>query len=458
MSEKIKLMIVDDDKGFIEIMKKIFLMDENFIVKSYTDPILALENKNISDFDLIMVDLFMPQMNGLTFLEKIKEKYPLKHVIMLTGQGSIDTAVEAMALGAVNYIEKPVSPETLIQKIHAMLDYREEEGTLKEHLEDKEDESIMVGISQSIENIRKNARIVSGSNSAVLITGESGTGKEIAAELIYSNSNRNRGPFIKINCAALPETLFESELFGYEKGAFTGAEKSKKGKIELANGGTLFLDEIGELSLNMQTKLLRVLQQREIERLGGERPIPIDVRWICATNRDLMKAIANGEFREDLYYRINVIELHIAPLRERPEDVEPLVRHYFKEYGEATHKDIPMPSPKIMEVLKKYEWPGNVRELKNTVERLFVFGKNKKPIEMSNLQKHLWVDGNRSEGNSEDPDLRAARNEFERNYLIDMLESNNWNITHTAEIIGLSRRSLQKKIKAMNIIKPEELE
>lgn len=397
----------------------------------------------------------MPQMNGLEFLAEIKQMYPLKPVMILTGQGSIDTAVEAMQLGAATYVEKPLNPNDLIQKIYKVMHYEEEENetTFKEHLIEKADEMILAGSSPAIEGIRKNARIVSTSDSAVLVTGESGTGKELVAELIYKNSNRNGMPFIKINCAALPETLFESELFGYSKGAFTGADKDKKGKIEQADKGTLFLDEIGELSLTMQTKLLRVLQQKEVERLGGNGPVKVDIRLICATNKDLKEAISEGSFRSDLYYRINVISLKIPPLRERKEDIDQLLVYYFKEYGKKMKKDIPIPTGEVLDIFRNYDWPGNVRELKNTIERIFVFGKDKQPVTKNDLEEHFTsyhCDYFRPEAK----DMRTVRNDFEKAYLEDMLQTHDWNITHTAEQIGMSRRNLQKKIKTLNIKKP----
>lgn len=455
MTETIKVMIVDDDSSLIKILRKIFLLNGNFKVKCFTDPIAALNDKNLSHYDLLLVDLIMPKMDGLEFLAEVKKIYPLKPVMVLTGQGSIDTAVEAIRLGAVTYIEKPINPNDLIKKIYEMLNYKEEDNeiTLKEHLMEKTDEMILVGKSPSIEVIRKNARIVSKSDSAVLITGESGTGKELVAELIYKNSNRSDKPFIKINCAALPETLFESELFGYHKGAFTGADKDKKGKIEEADKGTLFLDEIGELSLTMQTKLLRVLQQKEVERLGGNGPVKVDIRLICATNKDLKAAISEGTFRSDLYYRINVISLKIPPLRERKEDIEQLLLYYFKEYGKKMRKDIPIPTGSILDIFTSYDWPGNVRELKNTIERIFVFGKDKQPVTESDLKELLLSDNaNYSQGGEKD--IRTVRNDFEKAYLEDMLQTYDWNITHTAEQIGMSRRNLQKKIKALNIKKP----
>lgn len=455
MSEKVKIMIIDDDKGLIAIFKKILSIGEQFEVIGYSNPIKALNEKKIVEQDLVLLDLMMPEMSGLEVLREIKKEFPLKPVIMLTGQGSIETAVEAMTLGATTYVEKPIDPEVLIEHIYNVVNYEKKNKSFKDCIYESKDQEILIGRSKAIGDIRKNARIVSTSDSAVLLTGESGTGKEVIAELIFRNSNRKDKPFVKINCAALPETLFESELFGYSKGAFTGADKDKKGKIEIADGGTLFLDEIGELSLTLQTKLLRVLQQKEIERLGSEKTIKVDIRLICATNRDLEKAVAEGTFRDDLYYRINVISFEVPPLRERREDIDLLVKHFFEEYGQKTGKDIPIPTKNIMNLLTNYDWPGNVRELRNVVERIFVFGQSKKHVEKEDLEKKIRESKVIYEEKESEKGFKTIREDFERSYLITMLENNDWNVTHTAEHIGISRRNLQRKMKNFDIVKPK---
>ncbi|MEG0292140.1 MAG: sigma-54 dependent transcriptional regulator [Anaerovoracaceae bacterium] len=455
MSEKVKIMIIDDDKGLIAIFKKILSIGEQFEVIGYSNPIKALNEKKIVEQDLVLLDLMMPEMSGLEVLREIKKEFPLKPVIMLTGQGSIETAVEAMTLGATTYVEKPIDPEVLIEHIYNVVNYEKKNKSFKDCIYESKDQEILIGRSKAIGDIRKNARIVSTSDSAVLLTGESGTGKEVIAELIFRNSNRKDKPFVKINCAALPETLFESELFGYSKGAFTGADKDKKGKIEIADGGTLFLDEIGELSLTLQTKLLRVLQQKEIERLGSEKTIKVDIRLICATNRDLEKAVAEGTFRDDLYYRINVISFEVPPLRERREDIDLLVKHFFEEYGQKTGKDILIPTKNIMNLLTNYDWPGNVRELRNVVERIFVFGQSKKHVEKEDLEKKIRESKVIYEEKESEKGFKTIREDFERSYLITMLENNDWNVTHTAEHIGISRRNLQRKMKNFDIVKPK---
>jgi len=364
---KKKILLIDDDVNFLTINKKI-LVYAGYEIDICSKPMELFKNYNLSNFDLIISDLVMPDIDGIEVLKFILEKYPYSKVIILTGNGTIDTAVEAIKLGAYTYIEKPILPDKLVQKINDIINVVEKSN--KDFIEG-ELQDIIIGKSKEMVAIRDNIDKISKVDSSVLISGNSGTGKELIANLIHRTSLRNKGPFIKLNCAAIPDTLFESEFFGFEKGSFTGAIKDKKGKMELANNGTLFLDEVNELSTMAQSKILRAIQEREIDRIGGNSPLKVDFRLICATNKNLKDLVKEGKFREDLYYRINIVNINIAPLKNRKADIPVFIDYFSKLYSNAFKKKINPMSTEILNIFLKYDWQGNVSELKNGIERIY---------------------------------------------------------------------------------------
>lgn len=367
---KPRILVVDDEKNMRWVLSKALRSSDYDVLEAASGPqALALAEKN--PFDLVILDYKMPDMDGITVLKRLKESRPHVPVIMLTAHGNIENAVEAVKSGAAEYLTKPFDLEELklaVSKATRVGELEREVDLLREEIRQKVDVEAVVGTSQAMAEIYDVVKKVATSNATVMIYGESGTGKERIARAIHELSPRAHGPYIQVACAALPETLLESELFGYEKGAFTGAVGSKPGRFELADGGTLFLDEIGEISPAIQVKLLRVLQERSFERLGGTRTLTVDVRIIAATNRDLLAAIDCGTFREDLYYRLNVVPITLPPLRDRKEDIPVLVGHFLERFGAGRRKV----SKKALDALLAYSWPGNIRELENTIERAVI--------------------------------------------------------------------------------------
>ena len=447
------ILLIEDDKNFLEITKKI-LVYEGYDVVGICDPAMVMEMKDFDTYGLIITDLVMPQVDGIEVLKHIKTISADQTVIILTGNATIETAVEAMRLGAYTYIEKPVSPDELARKIRGVLSIggcpsKADHNTPASHT--------FIGNSHQILYVKKSIPIIAKVDSPIVITGESGTGKEMIANQIHLESPYRKGAFVAVNCAAIPENLIESELFGFEKGSFTGAYKEKKGKFELAAGGTLFLDEISELSPFAQSKLLRALQEKKIDRIGGESPIKVDFRLVCATNKDLRKLVGEGSFREDLYYRINVIRIELPPLRERQSDLPLLIDYFSNYFSQKFNKPDLTFNDNILDILTNYKWPGNIRELKNVMERLYIFANNGSPIALNDLPKEL-LDGKNDESgsplfadNESYGNYKDTKYVFEKRYLLRMLEKNQWNITNTAKEIGLSRRNLHEKIKQFNL-------
>ncbi|MCW7999907.1 hypothetical protein CFK35_18760, partial [Clostridium sp. cpc1] len=367
-----KILLVDDEISFLNIYKKI-LKKNGYEVVTANNGLEALDIFKKQSFNLIISDMVMPKMDGLQLLKEVNKQGTVP-MIILTGKGSIELAVKAIKEGAYTFLSKPVNIDEFLIEIEKCLNHqnlRDENQYLKEQILEGQNE--FLGETESIKDIKERINIVAKTDSTVLIRGESGTGKELVAELIHKNSLRKGKPFIKVNCAALSENVLESELFGHEKGAFTGALYERKGRFELANKGTIFLDEIGDISLDMQTKLLRVIQEKEFERVGSSKTIKTDFRLIAATNRNLEKEIEKGNFREDLYYRINVIPICVPPLRERKGDITLLFNYFIGKFSKEMRKDISNISQKAKELLISYNWPGNVRELRNICERLVVF-------------------------------------------------------------------------------------
>ncbi len=416
---------------------------------------LSLFRKNTAD--ILITDLKLPDMDGLHLLKEVKRMNPETQVIMITAYGSIDSAVTAMKEGASDYLTKPFSMDELLLILKRLLRIKQlevENIRLKEKVEERFGLEGLIGKSPQMQKIYDLIETVSQTDTTVLIQGESGTGKEMVANAIHIKSLRKNGPFIKVNCSALPETLLESELFGHEKGAFTGAMRQRKGRFELAHEGTLFLDEIGEVSPVVQVKLLRVLQERQFERVGGSETISVDVRLICATQKDLKEEIKKGTFREDLYYRLNVVPIFIPPLRERREDILLLAEHFMNKYSKKMGKEIYGISEEAKNLLLKYPFPGNIRELENMIERAIALMKGKH-IQPEDLPEELW--GQRVLIQElckkiQDPKpLSQAVNLFEKEYIQKVLERTKGKKGQAAEILGISRKTLWEKIKDLEI-------
>jgi len=449
------ILVVDDEKDIRTALTGI-LEDEGYQVITAASGLEALELTREDLPDLVMLDIWMPGMDGLETLEKLKAFFPLITVIMISGHGTIETAVRATKLGAFDFIEKPLSlDKVLISVANAlrMKDLSVENDELKRSVGNEHE---LIGNTDIIISLREQIMRVAPTNASVLIGGANGTGKELIARSIHYYSQRHNNPFVAINCAAIPEELIESELFGHEKGAFTGALSQKKGKFDIADGGTLFLDEIGDMSLKTQAKILRILQERCFERVGGTRLVTVDVRIIAATNKDLDEEIREGRFREDLYYRLNVVPFRAPLLRERPADIPLLVQHFVNLFYRKEGREPKTFTPEALELLKNNHWPGNVRELKNIIERILIMtpGRSVTCDDVPDLAGGYSVPDRPCpslDGALGHATLRGAREEFEREFLIQKLEENDWNISRTAEIIELERSNLHRKIKSYGI-------
>jgi len=428
------------------------LRDEGYEVSAVSDAreTFAFLEKTVPA--VILLDIWLPGASGMEVLKRVKQDHPEVTVIVISGHGTIDLAVQSMKLGAYGFIEKPLSLENILQQIQHALESRRQSlqiRALKQRVRGKYE---LIGKSEAIEKIRDQARQAAPSNARVLIMGENGTGKELVAGMIHEMSLRKDGPFIEVNCAAIPEELIESELFGHEKGAFTGATRQRIGKFELAHGGTLFLDEVGDMSLKTQAKVLRSLEEQRFERVGGGRQISVDVRVISASNKNLLGLIEKGEFREDLFYRLNVIPIVVPPLKERLEDI-PLLADYFakqfcKEYGMKTKQF----SREAIELLQSYSWPGNVRELRNIVERTIIMTTNREisaqqiPDLMQKSTGHIAI--------AREVPLKRARQQFEKEYIVYHLQQNDWGVSATARQLGIDKSSLYKKMRDYGIAVP----
>ncbi len=450
-----KVLIVDDELGTRESLKMILKKDyEVFLAKDAEEAFAKIKEHSP---DLVLLDILLPDLDGLKVLERIKQSDPEIVVIMITATKTVKTAVEAMKLGAHDYITKPFDLDELrliVSRSISTKALKEENKRLWEEIDKSYSFGNIIGKSKGMREIYKMIRQIANSKSTVLIMGESGTGKELISRAIHYNSHRKNYPFITINCAAIPETLIESELFGHEKGAFTDAIRTKKGLFEEADGGTLFLDEIGELSLTTQAKILRFLEEKEFNRVGGSKMIKVDVRLITATNKDLPQLVKKGGFREDLYYRINVVPIILPPLRERKEDIPLLVDHFIKKFNEENNKNVKGVRPESLELMMNYEWPGNVRELENLMERVIALTTNEY-IEPKELPFSL-VNPSKTNGLKESilsgqiPFLKAEE-EFEREVILDALKRSNNVQSHAAAILGISRRILKYKMDKLGI-------
>jgi two-component system nitrogen regulation response regulator NtrX len=447
-----RILIIDDEDAIRSTLKMIFEY-EGYEVLLAANAQAGLKIAESEDPDLIFLDIKMPQMDGMDVLRALKEKELPAPVVMLSGHGNVKTAVEATKLGAYDFIEKPPESELLLLVARNALSQKKLTTELRRLKLVFDERHRMVGESAALKRVWEQIQRAAPTSATVLITGESGVGKEMVARAIHKNSLRKDEPFVQVNCAAIPEELIESELFGHEKGSFTGATEKQIGKFELAHKGTIFLDEIGDMSLKTQAKVLRVLQGGEVERIGSQKTLEVDVRVIAATNKNLEEAIEAGDFREDLFFRLSVIPIRVPPLRERPEDIPPLVEH-FVEYFSREHNFKKKPvAPDAMEAMKRHPWRGNVRELRNAIERLLIM------VEDPELRpEHLAEVLRRSSGgeSSQAPAVAAGslkdfKESAERAYLVQKLRDNRWNISATANAIGTPRSNLYKKLEQYGI-------
>ncbi|MBW1840500.1 MAG: sigma-54-dependent Fis family transcriptional regulator [Deltaproteobacteria bacterium] len=451
------VLIVDDEKNYPLILGAV-LEEEGFETLTADNGHNALDILKNSDVDLVLTDMKMPVMDGIELLEKIKEIKPELPVIMMTAHGTVDKAVEAMQKGAYSYILKPFDNERMIlyvNKAIAMYRVVKENRRLRNAVESRFSFGNIIGKSKKMHDVFETIRKVAPTSVTVLIEGESGTGKELVAKSIHFNSPRRHQPFVAINCTALAETLLESELFGHEKGAFTGAVSMKKGRFELADGGTLFLDEIGELSPNLQVKLLRVLQEKIFERVGGTKPVSVDIRLITATNKTLKEEVRQGRFREDLYYRLNVVHIALPLLRHRKEDIRLLLDHFIEKYADERKLDIPVKGVErdVEKLFQDYIWPGNVRELENVIERAMILCPDE-IIRVSDLPadfKGSVYSTLHLEGIPSDAKLYETLALVEKNLIIRALKMTNDVQAHAAELLGIGKSGLNQKIKKYQI-------
>jgi DNA-binding NtrC family response regulator len=449
MRAKGRLLVVDDEPAICEALR-VGLSTEGHLVQTADSAIQAIAELEKQEFDVVLADLTLPRVSGLELLDHIKRSWPGVEVIVVTGQGSIATAVDAIKRGAYHYVTKPVTIDEILHLVAQALERRRlvnRKERLEEELALARGAHQLVGQSEPVRHIRAIVQTAAGSEATVLIQGESGTGKEIIANAIHVQSKRSRGPLVKMNCAAVPETLLESELFGHEKGAFTGADRRRIGRFEQAETGTLFLDEVCEMHPRLQAKFLRALQEREIERLGSSTAIPVDVRIIAATNRDLQKALEEGQLREDLYYRLNVILLRVPPLRERMDDVPILAMHFLRKYAARETSAMTGVSDEAMNLLLGYSWPGNVRELENAIERAVVLGEGER-IRSQDLppQVHKRADDQR-------PLIPAhlTLEEMEKLAIAQALRLTGGNKSEAAERLGIHRTSIYDKMRRYGI-------
>ncbi|RMG67683.1 MAG: sigma-54-dependent Fis family transcriptional regulator [Calditrichaeota bacterium] len=450
---KTRILIVDDEVDALDLMEELF-QKNGYETYTARNGVQALKIIREQEPDIVISDIVMPEMDGMKLLEAVSKEYPDISMIMITAHGTIETAVEAMKKGAKDYILKPLRLDEILTKVKNNAELKalmRENQYLREKLSEKYGLGNIVGKNKKMQELFNLIQDVARTSSTVLIRGESGTGKELIANAIHFNSDRVNKPFIKINCGVLAENLLESELFGHEKGAFTGAIKSKPGRFELADGGTIFLDEIGDISPNMQLKLLRVLQEGEFERVGGTETKKVDVRIIAATNRNLEEAMKEGAFRQDLYYRLNVIPIEVPPLRERKDDIPLLIEHFLNKFNQAFNKNIQGVDEEAMRCLQTYHWPGNIRELENLLERAVVLNKTGLltvkdfPPYVVNAEPENSIPVNL------DRPLTELVDEYEKQIILVALRENNFNKLRTAEKLGIHRSTFMSKLKKYGI-------
>ncbi len=442
-----RVLVIDDEENILAALKGV-LADENFVVETARNGAIGLQKLKKFNPDIVLLDIWMPGDDGLRILEKIRRADPAIQVIMMSGHATVETAVKAIKLGAFDFLEKPLHFDKILLMLQHAFDLRElrsENSYLREELRDEEE---LIGESPSMQRLKHLISVAAPSNGWVLVQGENGTGKELVARALHNGSPRARGRFVAVNCAAIPDELIESELFGHEKGSFTGAHDRKIGKFEQAHGGTLFLDEVGDMGPKMQAKILRALQECVIQRVGGDEALEVDIRVIAATNKDLKSSMRNGEFREDLFFRLNVIPILVPSLRERREDIPRLAEHFVRRYSGGKKRRVGEATERLLE---SYPWPGNVRELKNWAERACILSQSEV------IESFEWEDRGREAGaetdvfNFEEKSLRNARAAFEKQFIMKMLMENGGNVSKTAQTIGVERSHLHKKMKSYGI-------
>jgi two-component system response regulator AtoC len=454
-----RILIIDDEENFRHMLS-VILIKEGYEVETASNGEEGLRKSLASPFNQILCDIRMPRMDGLEFLKEIKKTAVDATIIIMSAYGTLDIAIEAMKLGAYDYISKPFKPDEIIltlRKAEEREQLRRENQLLRKEVAKEYSFENIVSKNEEMQKIFDVIKKVAQYKSTVLIIGESGTGKELIARALHYNSERSQNPFLPINCGAIPENLLESELFGHAKGAFTDAIRTKKGLFEEADGGTLFLDEIGELPGQLQVKLLRVLQEGEVRRIGESKPIQVDVRIVSATVKDLIKEVNEGRFREDLFYRLNVLPIHIPPLRDRKEDIPLLIHHFIKKYNEVMSKNVAGVDQKALEALMNYKWYGNVRELENTIERAIVLtdqdhiGAENLPVEVQDFKGELQLEV----FSDEECSIKKASKTLEINLIKKALRKTKGNHTHAARLLEISHRALLYKIKEYGIVENE---
>src|SRR5437660_7420622 len=442
------ILIVDDEPGIRQALKGV-LEDEGYKASVAESGEACIETLRKRPFDVVLLDVWLPGMDGLETLEKVREIENAPEVIMISGHGTIETAVRATKLGAYDFLEKPLSVDKTLILVKNAIDskrLRQENRDLKKQLTPK---SLIVGESIPVKALRQQIQLMAPTNGRVLIYGESGTGKELVARAIHAQSLRKDEMFVEVNCAAIPEDLIESELFGHRKGSFQAAAVEKEGKFQKAHGGTLFLDEIGDMSLKTQSKVLRTLEEQRFTPVGSDEPITVDVRVIASTNKDLEEEISKGNFRADLFYRLNVIPFSVPPLRERKEDIALLARHFMKEFASTYGRRPREITDDAIEGLMRYSWPGNVRELRNVIERIVIMNPTTVRFDRKHLPPLVYRDGSRRSGDF--LTLHQARSAYERDYILKKLDENHGNISRAAEVLGLERSHLYRKMRALGI-------
>ena len=445
------ILLVDDEQGIRQSLSAV-LQDEGYRILTVSNGEECLRALEADHFQVVLLDVWMRGLDGLEVLRRIQEQYREVVVVMISGHGNIDTAVRATKLGAFDFLEKPLSIEKTLVAVKNALEHQallQENRVLRDQMEVR---YRIIGESVPMKALRQQLALMAPTNGRVLIYGESGTGKELVAHALHAQSLRAKEPFVEVNCAAIPEELIESELFGHVKGSFTGAAEDKTGKFQKADGGSLFLDEVGDMSLRTQAKVLRALEEQRFEPVGSSSTTTVDVRVIAATNKHLEEEIGKGTFREDLFYRLNVVPFVVPPLRERAEDIPLLVEHFLREFAFSYGRKPKQLSPDAVTALLSYSWPGNVRELKNLIERIVIMNPQVR-IERKHLPSFLFRDDTRRRsGEGAASTLQQARSAYERDLILRKLEENEWNVSRTAGLLGLERSHLYRKMKALGIM------
>ena len=455
MSHKVRLLLVDDEPIKRVVMED-QLREEGFVVDAYDNPLAANDALIKNNYDVVLTDIRMPGLDGISFLKKIKDRNPNQAVIVMTAFGTVETAIEAMKLGASDYLQKPFSTEELILKLDRLMNYKnviEENQALRKQLGHNKTETKLIGRSPAIRDILSKIRTVASVDSNVLVNGDSGTGKECVAKLIHESSARCKGPFIAVSCASLPHELIEAELFGYEKGAFTGASRQHKGRFELADGGTIFLDDVDDIPLESQVKLLRIIQERKFERIGSEETLSVNFRLIAASKKNLASLVEDGQFREDLYFRLNIIPLYLPPLRNRKSDIPLLHEHFTNRFAISLNRSDVRVDEEVIEKLTNYRWPGNVRELENIVERMLVLSKDGH-ITIDQLPKEFFEPDASTVTIHTDYidqiDLNKTITDIERQLIRWAIAKAEGNLAKAASLLNIPRSSLQYKTSKLN--------